>query len=213
MDGPIPLIPKGAIKDDADITALINDQGYVLNSIHHQRFKAVIAAREVIGKHVSDIYRPVPNDFLRCLERAFEGERFWKALTLPTITPIAVVDRKFVIDFQPWEPIDSRQVALVRSRSLEDDLSEALGESNRRSKAMRERANYLIQGEFSLDDVLVDALMDVTLKQVGFDATIMLDEDGLVLDVYNLSSDDPPVPVGANFVDFMMMFDPDWRER
>ncbi len=214
MTKPVPLIPKRRIKPDADITALINEDGYILNSVHAEKFLAIVKPADVIGKHLSDLYNPVPNEFIRALERAFEGESHWKTVTLPTITPLGIIDRRFVVAYLPWQPIEGKAVALLRGKLLSDDLNEALQHMKQgQRKHLRERANYLISGEFSLDDVYIDAITDVVMRQSGFDATILLDEDGLVLDIFSNTGEPSVVPEGGNFLEFMAMIDAGFAGR
>lgn len=210
---PIPLIPKRVIKPDADITGLVNEDGYILNLVYAPKFASIINTKDVIGKHLSELFKPVPNEVLRCLERAFEGEAHWAALTLPTQTPVGVIDRRFVVAFELWESIAGKSVALVRMKLLSDDLTEALEHTGTTRNKLRQRANHLISSEFSLSGVYVDALIDLTMRQSGFDATMMLDEDGVVLDMFSLVKTPSPVPEGGNFVEFMKLFDVSFQER
>ena len=213
MDLPIPLIPKEVVKPDADITALVNEDGYILNAVHALEFAPIVQAKDVVGKHLSELYKPVPNEILRCLERAFEGEAHWAAITLPTITPVGLIDRRFVVAFEPWESIGDKAAALIRMKLISDDLTEALEHSGTSRNKLRQRANHLISSEFSLNGVYVDALIDLTMRQSGFDATMMLDEDGVVLDVFSLVKAPNPIVPGSNFIEFMETFDTDFRAR
>ncbi len=210
---PIPLIPKDLIKSDADITALVNEHGYILNCVYATAFAPLIPVNDVVGKHLSELYRPVPGEILSSLERAFEGEAHWTAITLPTPTPVGTIDRRFVVAYETHDNIDGNQVVLVRMKLLSDDITEALEHVGTTQNSLRERANYLISDEFSLNSVYLDALIDVTMRETGFDATILLDEDGVVLDVFSLANTPPAVPEGANFIEFLTSFDPGFQER
>ncbi len=210
---PASSIPKSLVKPDADITALINEEGYVLNTVHAQSFVAIVPPSDAIGRHLSDLYRPVPEEILQCLEQTFDGSAHWAALTLPTVSAMGIVERRFVVAFEPYEAINNKQVALVRMKLLTDNTTDALEHVGKTQNALRTRANYLISDEFSLNSVYMDALVDVSMRQSGFDAAILLDEDGVVLDVFNVSSNPPTVQKGGNFVDFLSLYDPGFQDR
>lgn len=212
---PVPLIPKEFIRPDADVTALVGKCGHVLACVHAPNYTAVVSASDVIGMRVAELYKPFPLEAERLLERTFAGESNWAALNLPTHTDLGTLERRYVVAASPWQPINGQPVALMRMRLISDSLRDALEGIGTRADNLTERVDHLFSQETSLDDVYIDALLDLTMKETGFDLAVHLDETGTILDIFDVTKSTirDHHPVGSNYLHFMERFDPQFVER